>query len=418
MSDNNQYTNSKVQPEDFTSGWKIALVITGLGVSLPVLYLGAEVALNLGFRDAMIAFGISTLVLTVLCLLTTIIGNRSRLSTYMILRFPFGKQGAKIVNLIFGISLLGWFSVALELLAQAIQDTAMATLAIQFPLWLIILIGSVFITFTTIYGIRTLEKLANIAVPILLVFLIYVVYIALGQETNALDLMLSYKAPEGGMSLFEGTSVLIGSSILVPVLMADFSRYIYNDKQSLLSVLGLTIGTPLVYIISAAIAIQSGEVDLIQIMKSFDLVVPAFVLIFVSTWVTNASNLYSISLTFNTVIESFGYAKMCIVTGFIGTVMALLGFSNYFIEFLNILGVFTPSIAAIYILDFFWLKKQQYDLDKIQAWGKPALISWGLSSAISLMTYQEVFQITHAYFVDSFLIAGVLYFFLSKPRRT
>ena len=109
---------------------------------------------------------------------------------------------------------------------------------------------------------------------------------------------------------------------------------------------------------------------------------------------------------------------MCIVTAFIGTAMALLGFSNYFIEFLNILGVFTPSIAAIYILDFFWLKKQQYDLDKIQAWGKPALISWGLSSAISLMTYQEVFQITHAYFVDSFLIAGVLYFFLSKPRRT
>jgi len=52
MADSNQYTNSKVQAQDFTSGWMIALIITGMGVSLPILYLGAEVALHLGFKDA------------------------------------------------------------------------------------------------------------------------------------------------------------------------------------------------------------------------------------------------------------------------------------------------------------------------------------------------------------------------------
>jgi len=381
MADSNQYTNSKVQPQDFTSGWKVALIIAGLGVSLPVLYLGAEVALKMGFKNAMIAFVISTLVLTVLCMITTLIGNRSRLSTYMLLRFPFGKQGAKIINFIFGISLLGWFSVALELLAQAIQDTTLVTFDLHFPLWLIILVGSIFITVTTIYGIKTLEKLANIAVPILLLFLIYVVYVALKGQADALQAIVSYKAPADGMTLFEGTAALIGSSILVPVLMADFSRYIYNDKQSLLSVLGLTIGTPLVYIISTVIAIETGEVDIIQIMKSYNLVIPAFILLFVSS--------------------------------FIGTVMALSGFSNYFIEFLNILGIFAPPIAAIYILDFFWLKKQRYELDRIQAWGIPALVSWAIASVISLFTYQGFFQITQAYFVDSFLIAGGVYFLLN-----
>jgi len=416
MADSNQYTNSKVQPKDFTSGWMIALIITGLGVSLPVLYLGAEIALNLGFWDGMIAFGVSTAVLTILCMITTLIGNRSRLSTYMILRFPFGQKGAKLINFIFGLSLLGWFSVALELLAQAIQDTTLTTLNIEFPLWPIIIIGSFFITITTIYGIKTLEKLANIAVPILLMFLCYVVYIALGQTTDTLDKILTYQAPVGSMTLFEGTSVLIGSSILVPVLMADFSRYIYNDKQSLISVLGVTIGTPLVLVISTIIAIQTGEVDIIQIMKSFDLVIPAFVLIFVSTWVTNATNLYSISLTFNTIVESVGYTKMCMFASVVGTGMALLGFSNYFIEFLNILGVLTPSIAAIYILDFFWLKQQQYELDKVQIWGIPALISWGISSIVALLTYTEVFSLTGAYFVDSFLIAGLCYYLISKKQ--
>lgn len=416
MSDSNQYTNSKVQPKDFTSGWMIALVLAGLGVSLPMLYLGAEVALNIGFWDAVIAYGVSTLVLTVLCVITTLVGNRSRLSTYMILRFPFGKQGAKIINLIFGLSLLGWFSVALELLAQAIQDTAATTMGLNLPLWGVVLLGSIFITVTTIYGIKTLEKLANIAVPILLVFLLYVVYIAVGQETNAFQAITSYQAPTGKMTLFEGIASLVGASILMPVLMADFSRYVYNDKHSLIAVLGVTIGTPLVYVISAIMAIQTGEVDIIQMMKTFNLVIPAFVLIFVSTWVTNATNLYSISLTFTTIVESIGYTKMCIIASVIGTIMALFGFSNYFMEFLNILGVFTPSIAAIYILDFFWLKRQQYDLDKVQAWGMPALISWGISSIIALLTYKEIFSLTDAYFVDSFLIAGICYFFFSKKN--
>jgi cytosine permease len=414
METNNQYTNEKVQPKDFTSGWMIALIITGMGVSLPILYLGSEISLQLGFRNALIAFGISTFVLTVLSMITTLIGNRSRLSTYMILRFSFGEQGAKIINFMIGISLLGWFSVALELLAQAIQTTSIETIGIHFPLWTVVIVGSIFITVTTVYGIKTLEKLANIAVPILLVFLIYVVYKSLGSELMTFETILNYEPPAGSMTLFAATSTLIGSSILLPVLMADFSRFIINDKQSLISVLGISVGFPLVLIISAITSLQTGEIDIIQIMKSVDLIIPAFILLFVSTWVTNATNLYSVALTFSTVHTSWSYTKMVISCSVIGTIMALFGFSDYLFDFLNLLGVFTPSISAIYIIDFFWLKNQQYDLDKIQKWGKEGLISWGVSSIVTLFTYNEVFQITQAYFVDSFLVAGIVYLFLNR----
>ena len=124
----NQYTTTKVLRKDFTSGWFVALIIAGTGLTLPILFLGSEVALGVGFKKALLAFGISTLVLTLMCMATTLIGNRSRLSTYMILHFSFGRKGAKITNFIFGITLLGWFSVALELLAVAVKDTALNTL--------------------------------------------------------------------------------------------------------------------------------------------------------------------------------------------------------------------------------------------------------------------------------------------------
>lgn len=410
MSDKVQYTNSKVQKEDYTSGWKVALILTGLGVSLPMLYLGSELALKMGLKNAIIAILVATVLLSILCMVTTIIGTRTRLTTYMILRFPFGKQGAKLINLLVGISLLGWFSVALELLSDAISTTMSVMTGVEIPLTLIIVIGSLFITVTTIYGIRTLEKLANVAVPILMVFLVYVVYIAIGDEQIVPDTTSALPT----MSLFEGISALVGSSILVPVLMADFSRYIYTDKQSLFSVLGVTIGAPLVWIMAAVLADKTGEVDIIMIMNKFKMVLPTFILIFVSTWVTNATNLYSVALTFSTLSDKGGYTKLTIISGILGTILAIAGFADYFIDFLLILAIFSPAIASIYIIDFFIVKEQNYDLAEVEDWGMIALVSWFVGSGIALLTFYELFSLSGAYYVDAFIIYGLIYWGWNK----
>ncbi|SNR37011.1 cytosine permease [Lutibacter agarilyticus] len=410
----NQYTTTKVQSKDFTSGWLVALIIAGTGLTLPILFLGSEVALGVGFKKALLAFGISTLVLTLLCMATTVIGNRSRLSTYMILHFSFGRKGAKIMNFIFGITLLGWFSVALELLAVAVKDTALETLSLDLPKWPIIIVVGTLISVTTIFGIKSLERLANFAVPILTLFLAYVVYRSL-QGTSFQEI-IDFVPKKPSMTLFQATSILVGSSILFPVLMADFSRFIYNDKQSLIAVLGITVGFPIALLFSAIPSIQTGEVDIIKIMGNLDLVIPAFVLLFVSTWVGNASNLYSTVLTFSTVKKGWTFKKMTLISAIIGIIVALFGFSDYLFDFLDLLGVLAPSISAIYIINFFFVKKEQYNLSEITEWEFPALISWGVSSIITIFTYLEIFQLTQAYFIDSFLLGGIIYVILKRKQ--
>ena len=318
------------------------------------------------------------------------------------------------MNLFFGLTLLGWFSVALELLATALKDTALETFQLDFPEWPSIVIGGTLITVTTIYGIKSIEKLANFAVPVLTCFLGYVVYKALSGVS--FDQIVNFVPQHPTMTLFQATSILVGSSILFPVMMADFSRFIYNDKQSLIAVLGIAIGFPVALLFSAIPSIQTGEVDIIKIMKSFDLVLPAFVLLFVSTWVGNASNLYSTVLTFSTIKTNWSFKKIAIISGVIGTAVALMGFSKYLLHFLDFLGILSPSISAIYIFNFFWVRKQKYDLDEIIEWEFPALISWIVSSVITVFTYYEVFQITHVYFVDSFLCGGILYLFLKRKE--
>ncbi|MBA6315764.1 purine-cytosine permease family protein [Cellulophaga baltica] len=408
MAEDNQYANTKVQPKDFTSGWLIAIIIAGTGLTLPILFLGSEVALGVGFKDALWAFGISTVVLTLMCLATTKIGNRSRLSTYMILHFSFGRQGAKIMNFIFGITLLGWFSVALELLSVAVVDTALDTFAVALPQWPIIIIMGAMITGTTLYGIKSLERLANFAVPVLTLFLCYVIYVSFDQGMS-LTAVINFVPENPKMTLFEATSILVGSSILFPVMMADFSRFIYNDKQSMIAVLGITIGFPVALLFSAIPSIQTGEVDIIKVMQELGLVIPAFVLLLISTWVGNASNLYSTVLTFSTIKTEWAFKKIVLIVSVFGIVFALLGFSEYLFDFLNFLGVLAPSISAIYIINFYWVKKQRYELDEIPEWQPKALISWVLSSIITVFTYLELFQLTHAYFIDSFILGGLLY---------
>ncbi|AIZ42967.1 purine-cytosine permease family protein [Cellulophaga baltica] len=413
MAEDNQYANTKVQPKDFTSGWLIAIIIAGTGLTLPILFLGSEVALGVGFKDALWAFGISTVVLTLMCLATTKIGNRSRLSTYMILHFSFGRQGAKIMNFIFGITLLGWFSVALELLSVAVVDTALDTFAVALPQWPIIIIMGAMITGTTLYGIKSLERLANFAVPVLTLFLCYVIYVSFDQGMS-LTAVINFVPENPKMTLFEATSILVGSSILFPVMMADFSRFIYNDKQSMIAVLGITIGFPVALLFSAIPSIQTGEVDIIKVMQELGLVIPAFVLLLISTWVGNASNLYSTVLTFSTIKTEWAFKKIVLIVSVFGIVFALLGFSEYLFDFLNFLGVLAPSISAIYIINFYWVKKQRYELDEIPEWQPKALISWVLSSIITVFTYLELFQLTHAYFIDSFILGGLLYGLLNR----
>lgn len=410
-----QYTNSKVQPKDYRSGWVIALIVAGTGLSLSIFYLGAEVALGIGFKKGLLAYGISTLILSLLCVATTIIGSRSRFSTYMIIHFSFGKEGAKVLNAVFGLILIGWYAVTLELLALAVVDTAKETLQISLLKWPVILIMGAVITITTIYGIKSLERLTNIAVPFLVLFLLYVYFISF-QNGFTFNEVLNYVPQNPTMTLFEATAILVGSTIFLPVFIADFSRFAKNDKHSFITVLGILIGAPFALYFSSIPAIQTGEVDFIKIMTKLDLVIPAFILLFLSTWVTNSLNLFSAALAFATIKTKWSYKRLTLYTSVLGVFIALLGITEHFFVFLNALGVLIPSVSSIYIAHFVWIKKQVYQIGDVQDWSFSALISWSVASIISFCTYLELFQLTQAYFVDSFLIGGILYFVLNRKR--
>tara|TARA_B110000902_G_scaffold46165_1_gene52118 strand:+ start:958 stop:2223 length:1266 start_codon:yes stop_codon:yes gene_type:complete len=411
---NEDYTRTKVPENKTVSGISIAAIIVGIGVTLPTFFLGGEVAQAIGLSKSFWIFIAVNLVLGVLCTITAIIGNRTRLSTYMLLHFSFGKKGTLFINFLIGITLLGWYSVTVEIFGGALTDAFKHLLNVDVPIYLSIIVGSILMTLTAIYGFKIIERFSAIAVPLMIVFLIYMLYIAISE--NSIHSLMSIEG-NNSMTVLQAISAIVGSTILTPVLMPDFSRFARTDKDSLISVLGLVIGFPIILLAGALPSLVTGEIDIMKIMIGLSLTIPAFIILVLSTWTTNTSNLYSTQLTFSTVFKNQKLSTLGIIASVVGTLIAVIGIATHFIDLLSVLSVLIPPISAIFIADYFFIKKQNYnldDFDKLPAYDIAAISSWALSCTVAYLAAYNYITITSISFFDSFIVAFISYLILKK----
>lgn len=411
----NDYSRSRVPENRTVSGLKIAAVLTSISLTLPVFYLGSQVSLALGLaKSAEVFMGVS-LILSILCVITGIIGNRARLSTYMLLHFSFGKKGTLIINTLIGISLLGWYAVTLEVFGLAISDSFKTIFQLNFPSWIGIIIGSILMTSTAIFGFKSVERFSVIAIPIKLMFVVFLLYVT--THEHSLSSILSVKG-NGSMSLLNCISAIMGTSILAPLLMPDCTRYARSDKDSIVAVLGIIVGFPLVLFAGGIPSLITGQIDIMKIMAGIGLTIPALIIIiFLGAWTTNSVNLYDTQLTVATLFTKTKAMKLGIIASIVGTSLALFGVTTYFIDFLDFSSIFFPPISAIFIAHFFFISNQKYDLkdfDSLPSFDIPALISWFVASLIALLGNYNFLTFTSISFFDSFIVAFILYLLLKK----
>ena len=410
----NDYTRTKVPENKTVHGINIAAIIVGIGVTLPTFYVGGEVAQAIGLSKSLWVFILVNLVLGILCGITAIIGNRTRLSTYMLLHFSFGKKGTLFINCLIGITLLGWYAVTVEIFGEALTDSFKHLLGINVPISISIIGGSILMTITAIFGFKIVERFSVLTVPLLIVFLIYVLYSTI--ESQSLESILNING-NASLSITEAISAIVGLTILTPVLMPDFSRFARTDNDSLISVLALVIGFPIILLAGAIPSLMTGEIDIMKIMISLSLTIPAFIILVFSTWTTNTSNLYSTQLTLSTIFRKQKIATLGIIASAIGTLIAAIGIATHFIDLLSILSVLIPPISAIFIADFFFIKKQKYDLndfDTLPDFGISAIISWILSCVVAYLANYNYINLTSISFFDSFIVAFIAYLVLKR----
>lgn len=411
------YSVSSVPEDQTISGWRVAMIIIGINVGLATFLNGAQVGSALGLKQALLCAFLAGLILCVMGSLTAIASVRARLTTYLLVQHSFGKKGAFSVNIMLAIIHLGWFGVNASFFGSAMVAAIQELYHTTGPFGLIVMVGSLLMAITTIFGFKAINQLALFAIPVLLVIFI-IVFVMSVQEYG---IVMTDPTPAVTMTFGIALSTLVGGNLLTVAAMPDLSRFITTNKQAVFGMLlSFPIATPALLFLAAVPTMATDNVDIMKIITGFGLGVPALIVLIFSTWTANSVNLYSYSLSLSATIGSIRPWKFTVIGGLIGGVIAIVGIVDSFVPFLLLLGVIIPPIAAIYVIDCFTVYREGYTAKNLEdgpAVRWPAIITWLVSAAVALAAVYDVFTLTTAPALDATLVATVVYLLIGRKKR-
>jgi len=408
------YSDGPVPQGKTVNGWRVALILIGINLALPGFLNGAQVGSALGLGQALLAALTAGMILCVMGCLTALVSVRSRLTTYVLVQYSFGRIGARIVNAALAATMFGWFGVNASFFGDAMVTAGQQLYGVDGNVDLMILVGSALMIVTTIFGFRALERLALVAVPLLCLILGAVFVLAVrrnGVVTEAVG-------PHATMGFGIAISAIVGANMVTIATMPDLARYIVSGRQAVLGMaLSFPLATPALMLAAAVPSLATGETDIMRIIIGLGLGVPALLVLVLSTWTCNAANLYSAGLGLATTVRVASRWQLTIVAGALGALLAIAGIIDAFVPFLLLLGIIVPPVAAIYVVEGLAMFRHGYDPVLLAAgppvrW--PALATWTAASGIALMTAREWFTLSGVPALDAALVAGVLHWLMVR----
>jgi len=409
------------QTEDFAStpipshirysGLSIALVTAVIVFGAGSLSVGAQIGASLGLRDSMIAFLLGGFFLSMLGYMVGVIGVRSRLSSYVLIKIIFGKNGAVLLNFSLAIALLGWYGVSMDVFSASLNQLMLSIFDINVPNYLIEIAGGFLMTYSAIRGFRLLESLSHWITPLLIILTAFLGYKGFVSWENGLS---QETLNANSITITMAADTVIGVFILGAVLMSDFSRFARTTKDvAIASFLPYLLLSTLAYMAAFFAAAATNETNIIKIMNALGFGLAALFLIFLSSWIVNGINLYSATLSLSSIYKNAKQWQMALLTGTLATIAALMNILEQLTSFLIILtAIFTP-VGGILIADYYLLrKKKDYSIDELRhasTLNYRAIVSCVIAVLFSFFPINNT-QLTFGFpALDSLLIAGFLY---------
>lgn len=354
------YPDKPVPTDKRRSQTNIAMVTTGMAIAMSTLYTGASLAQMLNYKDAVLSIIIGCVILGIVATLTGGIGASKGVSFSMLARQPFGREGSKIVGLVFAISMLGWFSYQCGYFGETINilapDAGWANPKIA-TFW-----GGILMMSTAIVGFKGMTALSMVASPLLLIMCLYSGFDAISQYGYNTVVQANISNPA---SLGIGITIVIGGWITGAILQPDISRYAKSAGQNGISVFFAMIIFAVANWGGLVIAKATLATTIMDGLVILGLGSLALWIVILGQWTSNDNNLYSAALGIINVKPGTNKHKITAICGIVFTLVAIIGLQNYFVDFLVLLGTFLPPFGAVLIADYYILKQgEKYKFDE------------------------------------------------------
>lgn len=410
--EHDEFSTHAVPVEARVATFKVAAVSSMVSFSLPTFIAGIEVAYGVGEDMALSAILGGSFIIFIVGWLMGSIGARTGFNSYLLVRLAFGDTGARLVNLAFSISLLGWFGINLNLFGRAIAGLSNDVLGVVPPELAVTIIASVLITVTTIIGFRAINLVSTLMIPVLMLVALVFLAAVIGQEA---ELVIS----EPEMSLGDGISSIVGSIVIGCIIMPDITRFLTSSTGALAtSGASYMVFQPFVMWVGASAALALATDDITTIMLTLGLGLGAFAIIIAGSWVLNALNLYSAVLGVTASFPRVNARNTTILLGALGVTAGLMNILDSFIEFLFYLSIVFIPVAGVVIVDHFLVRQTHYAVDVVtdnQPLNTPGLLAWFAGAAVALAGSEGVIvSFTTVAAIDAMVVSASLYLFLTK----
>ena len=366
-----------VQITQKRSAFQIAIVTAGYCMTTSSLFTGAAISAGLSLFQAIVAALIGN---TLLAIYSGLIGAASAkhgVSTTMLARHAFGRSGAKVVSALCATTLIGWYAVQTGLFGETLHAAAPSLGMLTSPkiaaLW-----GGILMMLTAYIGYRGLEMLSKIAIPALIFLAIWGILATVNQTTDGWAALFAAN-PNQTFSLREGIVLVVGSFAVGAVVQADISRYAKDQKAAwIASIVGYIFANSFMIVAGVITSLATGSGDLPAAMVSVGLSFPSLIILITAQWTTNDNNLYSASLALSNILK-IKKSIIVLICGVLASFLGFFGIINYFIPWLNTLGILIPPIAGVMIADYYIIHKGNYQFGNGTEYSKivwPAFIAW------------------------------------------
>ncbi|MBM7837134.1 cytosine permease [Alkalihalobacillus xiaoxiensis] len=296
------------------------------------------------------------------------IAAKTGLSTHLLAKHAFGEKGSYLPSFLLAFTQVGWFGVGVAMFAVPVAQV------LDINVYVLTIVFGLAMTASAIFGIKSLVILGFVAVPAIAILGGFSVLKGV-SDIGGIQGLFGYE-PTSTMAITIALAICIGSFISGGTLTPDFARFAKSSKQAVsATMIAFFLGNSLMFLFGAVGAMVYGLAEVSEVMFLQGLIVPAIIVLGLNIWTTNDNALYASGLGFAH-ITKWPKKVLVIINGLIGTVFAMWMYTH-FVGFLTVLGVAIPSIGAILIADYFFVKRKTgYNnaVSKSVHWS--AMVSW------------------------------------------
>lgn len=414
-----------------------ALIWIGMAIVLAAFAIGGGGIMNLPLGMVILATLIGSLAIGLIMVILGDIGIEHGVSFPVYMRAPFGTIGTHIPSVVRAVTASCWFGINTYFGATAMNG--ILNLLFGFDNWFVCyLIFAALQLFNTALGIKSIERFADLAAPIIIIISCWM-YVTLADQAKAggKDIWTWVESPVTGAAAVTAFMVVVmaimGFWATLAADMPSLTRFFKapkNERNWLKRNKTQLVGSLIMQPLFNTLMVTIGAVSYIA-LSNFD---PVFALqeaasgfilgilllmIVLAQWSTNTTaNVVPAATIFSNVGgPKVPYWLGVIIAGIIGTLAQPWNLFDILNTALLIIGGILSSVLGILFVDYYILRKRRvnvrelYEIDGqfkyLNGFNLAGLIAWIVGGIIAnlLPAYSSIV---------GFFVGGILYYVLAK----